>query len=95
MIDKIKKIIELKDELREDYGIFYVAKHGCPEQPYAQISYEGFINLFNEGIKEERFDSTEYPVKLKKEVDGILFFTLLTEEEYEKYKKSRANNTTK
>lgn len=95
MIDKIKKIIELKDELREEYGIHYVAKHGCPEQPYAQLSYEDFINLFNEGIKEERFDSIDYPIKLKKVVDEILFFTLLTEEEYEKYKNSRATNTTK
>lgn len=91
MLEKVKQLTTLMQEIKSEYsGVLSIDDDGI------QIYDPDLLLNLSQGEEYVRKRSScEYPVELVFETSGTKLYTLLSENQYEEYKKSRAGNTTK
>lgn len=86
MIEKVKEIIKLQKELNRDFGILGTYNEVYTGDLRVHVSTWKFLESFNDDVIVKVSDSDDFPYELITLIDDIEFFTILTEEEYKKYK---------
>jgi len=95
MIEKIKRFAKLKEELEEEYDVLSAGKDFLSESIIVHIDkLSTLLNIANGEAIHVLDHSEEYPYQLSYSKDGIIFFCLLDEEEYQEYKKAAATTAT-
>ena len=91
MLEKVKQLTTLMQEIKREYpDVISIDDYGI------QIYKPDFLLNLSQGKEYVRKRSCyEYPVELVFETSGTELYTLLSDNQYEEYKKSRASDTTK
>jgi len=104
MIEKIKEVIRLQEELENEHGIISIEKSMVTKSKRVKYRNEANIHELKDFLKlsaghdvlyEPRKNFDYYPHKLCFESENVYFFMILTDETYEEYKKAVALTTTK
>lgn len=94
MIEKIKKVIELQNELREKYSFISIDSGFFGSNVHVD-DLDSFLGLSDKEILYSERGDREIPHRLSFVEDDIEFFIILDDEEYEEYKKATAGTVTK
>ena len=104
MIEKIKEVIRLQEELENEHGIISIEKSMVTKSKRVKYRNEANIHELKDFLKlsaghdvlyAPRKNYDYYPHKLYFEAEDVHFYMILTDEKYEEYKKAVAPTTTK
>ena len=93
MIEKIREINKLQKELYNKHNVAIVSYPGDPIRVLV-YDFNKIIEIANE-VTFEKIDDDYFKYRATAIVEDIEFEAYATKADYEKYKKSRAANTTK